>query len=126
MSSQYVAADSQKFTCPVVTFAEPLVTAAVSATTLPDAIEVTVFPDEVTVRAVEVVEVVLTVNASGAVATSDPETPLIDSIAVPAVAVLLAASVNVLLLVAGFGENDAVTPAGRPVTEKLTLPLNPN
>jgi hypothetical protein len=96
MSSQYVAADSQKFTCPVVTTAEPFVTAAVSATTVPNAIEVVVFPDEVTVRAVAVVEVVFTVNASGAVATSDPETPPIDSVAVPGVAVLLAVSVNVL------------------------------
>lgn len=106
--------------------AEPLVTAAVSATTVPDAIEVAVFPDAVTVRAVDVVEVVLTVSASGAVATSDPETPLINRLAVPGLAALLAVSVNVLLLVAGLGENDAVTPVGRDGMEKLTLPLNPN
>jgi hypothetical protein len=44
---------------------------------------------------------------------------------VPVVAVPLAVSVNVLVVVAGFGLNDAVTPLGRPDVDKLTLPLNP-
>jgi len=34
-------------------------------------------------------------------------------------------SVILVLNVVGFGEKDAVTPAGRPVTDILTLPLNP-
>lgn len=37
----------------------------------------------------------------------------------------LAVNVSVLLFVVGFGENDAVTPAGKPETENVTLPLNP-
>jgi hypothetical protein len=44
---------------------------------------------------------------------------------VPVVAVPLAVRVNVLVVVAGFGLNDAVTPLGRPDADKLTLPLNP-
>src|SRR5258707_13238628 len=45
--------------------------------------------------------------------------------AVPEVAVLLAVSVNVLVLVVLLGLNDAVTPLGRPDADKLTLPLKP-
>jgi hypothetical protein len=45
--------------------------------------------------------------------------------AVPIVAVLLAVSVNVLVAVAGFGLNDAVTPLGRPDADKVTPPLKP-
>ena len=41
------------------------------------------------------------------------------------VAVPLDVSVNVLVIVAGFGLNDAITPLGRPDADKLTLPLNP-
>ena len=46
---------------------------------------------------------------------------------VPTVAVLLAVSVSSLksVVVVGFGENDAVTPLGRPETARLTLPANP-
>src|SRR6266403_1407924 len=34
-------------------------------------------------------------------------------------------SVTVLVVVAGLGLNDAVTPLGRPEADKLTLPLKP-
>ena len=34
--------------------------------------------------------------------------------------------VRVLVVAVGLGLNDAVTPAGRPDADKLTLPLNPN
>ena len=44
---------------------------------------------------------------------------------VPVVAVLLAASVKVLVAVAGFVPNDAVTPFGRPDAAKVTLPVKP-
>jgi hypothetical protein len=54
-----------------------------------------------------------------------PEVPLIVTVTVPVVAVLLAASVNVLVPTVLAGLNDAVTPLGRPDTDKLTLPLNP-
>jgi len=45
--------------------------------------------------------------------------------AVPVVAVLLAASVNVLVAVAGLGLKEAITPLGSPEADKLTLPLKP-
>jgi len=47
---------------------------------------------------------------------------------VPGAAVLLAVNVSVLglVLVAGFGLNDAVTPAGRPDdAARVTFPVNP-
>ena len=37
----------------------------------------------------------------------------------------LAVSVKVEAEVAGFGVNEAVTPAGRPEAERLTFPVNP-
>jgi hypothetical protein len=43
----------------------------------------------------------------------------------PAAAALLAVKVNVLLDVTGFGEKEAVTPLGKPVTDRLTLAVNP-
>ncbi len=43
----------------------------------------------------------------------------------PVVAVLLALSVSVLELVAGFGLNDAVTPLGNPEADKVTPLLKP-
>src|SRR5260370_41620221 len=54
-----------------------------------------------------------------------PDEPVIVTVAVPVVAVLPVASVTVLVVVAGFGLNDAVTPVGRPEADKLTLPLKP-
>ena len=54
-----------------------------------------------------------------------PEVPVTVSVVVPRAAVLLAVSVSVLFPVIGFGEKDAVTPAGKPLTARLTLPLNP-
>ena len=54
-----------------------------------------------------------------------PDEPVIATVAVPVVAVLLAASVNVLVVVAEFGLNDAIMPLGRPEADKLTLPLKP-
>jgi len=54
-----------------------------------------------------------------------PEVPVMVTVTVPAVAVLPAVSVNVLLAVAGFGLKDAVTPLGSPDADKLTLPLKP-
>src|SRR4029077_4156693 len=54
-----------------------------------------------------------------------PDVPVIVTVDVPAAAVLLAASVNVLVLVVLMGLKDAVTPMGRPVADKLTLELKP-
>jgi len=54
-----------------------------------------------------------------------PDTPVMVTVAAPVVALPLAVSVNVLVLVAPLGLNDAVTPLGRLVADKPTLPLNP-
>ncbi len=54
-----------------------------------------------------------------------PDIPVMVTEAVPVAAVLLAVSVNVLVLVVLLGLNDAVTPLGRPDADKLTLPLKP-
>jgi hypothetical protein len=47
------------------------------------------------------------------------------TLTVPVVAALLAISVKVLLAVAGFALNDAVTPLGKPEADRLTLPVKP-
>src|SRR5580700_7195246 len=54
-----------------------------------------------------------------------PDLPVTVSVTVPVVATLLAVNVNVLVLAAMLGLNDAVTPPGRPDADKLTLPLKP-
>ncbi len=54
-----------------------------------------------------------------------PEVPAIVTVAAPVAAVLLAVSVRTLDAVAGFVAKLAVTPAGRPVVESVTLPENP-
>ena len=54
-----------------------------------------------------------------------PEIPVTVMVTVPTIAVLLAVSVNVLVLAVLLGLNDAVTPLGRPDADKLTLPLKP-
>jgi hypothetical protein len=54
-----------------------------------------------------------------------PDTPVTVTVASPVVAELLAVSVKMLVVVSGFALNDAVTPAGKPVAVKLTLPVNP-
>jgi hypothetical protein len=54
-----------------------------------------------------------------------PDVPVMFTVAAPVVAVLLAVNVTVLVVVAGFVLNDAVTPLGRPEADKVTLPLKP-
>ena len=54
-----------------------------------------------------------------------PEVPVIVTVLVPMLAELAAVSVSVELPVAGFGENEAVTPVGKPVTDRLTFPVKP-
>jgi len=67
----------------------------------------------------------VTVRVTDVVCVSVPEVPVIVMVDVPVVAVELAVSVNTLLEVAGFVPNPAVTPAGSPEAERVTLPLNP-
>ena len=55
----------------------------------------------------------------------DPETPRMVTIVVPFVAVALLLKVSVLVLVAGFGPNEVVTPLLTPTAKNLTLPVNP-
>ena len=54
-----------------------------------------------------------------------PEVPVIVTVAVPVVAVLLAVSVSTLVEVVGLVPKLAVTPAGSPEADKVTLPVNP-
>lgn len=54
-----------------------------------------------------------------------PDVPVMVTVTVPGAVVLAAVSVNALVLVEGFGLNEAVTPLGRPDADKLTFPLNP-
>ena len=67
----------------------------------------------------------LTVRETVVVLLKLPEVPVTVNVAAPGVAVPLAVSVNVLVLVVLAGLNDAVTPLGRPAAAKLTLPVNP-
>jgi hypothetical protein len=54
-----------------------------------------------------------------------PEVPVMVTVAAPVIAALLAVSVRMLVVVAGFVLNDAVTPLGKPEADKVTLPLKP-
>ena len=53
------------------------------------------------------------------------DVPVIVTVTVPDVHVLLNVSVSTLVVVAGFGLKEAVTPLGRPDADKLTLLLKP-
>lgn len=54
-----------------------------------------------------------------------PDTPCTVMVKVPLEAVLLAVNVRTLVVVAGFSENNAVTPAPMPVAERVTPPVKP-
>lgn len=54
-----------------------------------------------------------------------PAVPVMVTVAAPVVAVAVAVSVSVLVPVVLVGLKDAVTPAGKPAADRLTLPLNP-
>ena len=68
---------------------------------------------------------VVTVSAIVVALVKVPDVPEIVTVAVPVVAVLLAVRVKVLVVVAGFVLNDAVTPLGRPDVDRVTPPLKP-
>jgi hypothetical protein len=65
------------------------------------------------------------VTATDVVAVRLPDVPVTVIVVLPSAALLLAASVNVLDVVALAGLNVAVTPAGNPDADRLTAPLNP-
>ena len=54
-----------------------------------------------------------------------PDVPVMVTVTVPVAAVLLAVNVKALAAVVLLGLKDALTPLGRPVADKLTLPLKP-
>ena len=66
-----------------------------------------------------------TVRTMVVVAVRVPEVPVIVTVEVPTVAVALAVNVITLVPVVGLVPKVAVTPAGRPVAAKVTLPVNP-
>ena len=59
------------------------------------------------------------------VAVMEPEVPVTVKTLCPVVAELVAVKVSADCPVVGLGENDAVTPAGKPETARLTLPVKP-
>jgi len=63
----------------------------------------------------------VTVRLNVVVGVRVPDVPVMVTVDVPKVAVALAVSINVLVEVVGFGLNPAVTPLGRPETERLTV-----
>lgn len=66
-----------------------------------------------------------TVSETVVVCESVPDVPVMVTVAVPVVAVELAVRVKTLVDVAGLVPKLAVTPAGRPEADKVTLPVNP-
>ena len=64
-------------------------------------------------------------SESAVVLVSAPDVPVIVTAAAPGVAVALAMNVAVLLEVVGLGLKLALTPAGNPDADKVTLPVNP-
>ena len=71
------------------------------------------------------VQLMLMVSAIVVVAVRLPEVPVTVTVDVPAVAVLLAFKVSTLDAVVGLVPNEAVTPLGKPVAARVTLPANP-
>lgn len=64
------------------------------------------------------------VSAMVVVADSVPDVPVIVTVDVPAVAVALAVNVTTLVPVVGLVPKAAVTPLGKPVAARVTLPVN--
>lgn len=67
----------------------------------------------------------LIVRETVVVCVSVPEVPVIVTVEVPVVAVELAVKVTTLVDVAGLVPKLAVTPAGNPEADNVTLPVNP-
>jgi hypothetical protein len=67
----------------------------------------------------------LTVRLMEVVCVKLPEVPVTVTVPVPVAAVPLAVNLSVLVPVAGFGLTAAVTPLGKPDTDRFTPPVNP-
>ena len=59
------------------------------------------------------------------VTVCEPDVPVIVTVLVPIGAEALTLRIRLLEKVVELGENDAVTPLGRPEIERFTLPVNP-
>lgn len=70
-------------------------------------------------------ELLVIVSATVVLAVRLPLVPVMVTVEEPVAAELLAANVNTLDPVVGLVPNDAVTPLGRPLAARVTLPLNP-
>ena len=85
----------------------------------------------ITLKVLELAErvkflVAVTVRLIVAVCVKPPDVPVtVTAIGPPVVAVLVAVSVNTLVVVVGFVPNDAVTPLGKPEAARVTLPEKP-
>jgi len=101
-----------------------LVTVRVVETRLPSSI-VNEEGDRARVKLLVPEDTGFTVSETVVVAVKLPEVPVMVTVAVPVAAVLLAVRVRVLVEVAGFVLNAAVTPVGRPDAARVTLPENP-
>ena len=124
---------------PVAVFVPKLalvVKPAMTRVTLPPLVSVTFFavlvaPTTVVANAREVGEILTPVASGFTVTLNDvslvklPDVPLMVTGNVPVAAEPLAVRVSVLVEVAGFGLNAAVTPLGRPEADSVTLPLKP-
>lgn len=73
----------------------------------------------------EEIDAGVTVSAIVVDCVKPVDVPEMVTVEVPVVAAPLAISVSVLVAVAGFGLNEAVTPPGRPEADRLTFPLKP-
>ena len=67
----------------------------------------------------------ITFMVIGAVALNDPDVPVIVTVLCPTDAVLVAVKLTLEVLVVGLVENVAVTPGGRFVAVRFTLPEKP-
>src|SRR5580658_3697982 len=105
-ASQYAAAASHRCTCPAVTGLDPAVTPAVAVTGVPNDTVVTGVPSAVIANVGEVADPapLVMINCNSADAVSAPEVPVTVTLELPAIAVLEAISVRVLLVVSVAGK----------------------
>lgn len=103
-----------------------VVTEALKVTSVPQVEVVVAPPPDVIVKAVAVADPTpRMVMGNGVVAESAPDVPVMVAVVVPGGTELFAVSVRTLLVVEDAGFQLPVTPAGSPVTENVTLPVNP-
>jgi hypothetical protein len=115
------ATEQVRFTVPVNPFDGVTVIATVFPVVAPGAMLSVELPPPTTK-----VGGAFTVSAMVVDAVNEPEVPVMVIVAgPPTVAELVAVRVNMLDPVAGFVPNEAVTPLGKPLAERVTLPENP-